>query len=66
MIKGQNRQNIYETTQKIKSGAFRPIDVNSLLIGLRPYSKDFPIVREMADFVAHNDERVKGHIVLIL
>lgn len=45
---------------KIESGNFDENDVEILYMKLRPYSYGNIIFREIADFVAHNDERNKG------
>lgn len=45
---------------RIQSGSFDELDVDSLLMGLRPYSGRYHLFREAADFVAHNDKRDKG------
>lgn len=44
----------------IQSGKFNENDVDNLFIKLRPYSFGLLIFREIADFVAHNDERNRG------
>jgi hypothetical protein len=45
---------------KIESGNFDENDVDNLFMRLRAYSKQNHIFREIADFVAHNDQRNKG------
>lgn len=45
---------------KIESGQFDENDIDSLFMKLRAYSAGFPIFREVADFVAHNDRRDRG------
>ena len=45
---------------KIKSESFDENDIDSLFMKLRAYSLGFPVFREIADFVAHNDQRDRG------
>ncbi len=46
--------------KKIESGHFDENDIDSLFMKLRAYSAGFPVFREVADFVAHNDMRDRG------
>src|SRR5690606_35211520 len=45
---------------KIEAGDFDENDVDSLFMKLRAYSSDHRVFREIADFVAHNDNRDRG------
>jgi hypothetical protein len=45
---------------KIESESFDENDIDSLFMKLRAYSLGFPVFREIADFVAHNDQRDRG------
>ncbi|MDH5356168.1 MAG: hypothetical protein OEY09_17130 [Gammaproteobacteria bacterium] len=45
---------------KLESGNFDENDIDNLFMRLRAYSHGNRIFREVADFVAHNDERNKG------
>lgn len=45
---------------RIESGNFDENDVDSLFMKLRAYSYGFSVFREIADFVAHNDNRDRG------
>lgn len=44
----------------IQKGRFRFRDIDSLLILLRDYSRDYPTFRDIADFVAHTNDRNRG------
>ncbi|MDC4547506.1 hypothetical protein OHV46_08720 [Acinetobacter baumannii] len=46
--------------EKVESGQFDENDIDNLFIKLRPYYKGFKKFKEIADFVAHNDERDRG------
>lgn len=45
---------------KIESGKFDENDIDNLFMKLRAYSQGKNIFREIADFVAHNNERDRG------
>lgn len=45
---------------KLESGNFDENDVDNLFMRLRAYSQGNRLFREVADFVAHNDERNRG------
>lgn len=45
---------------KIEAVNFDENDIDSLFMKLRAYSSGFPVFREIADFVAHNDNRDRG------
>lgn len=45
---------------RLQSGDFDENDVDNIFMRLRAYSQGNQIFREVADFVAHNDERNKG------
>lgn len=49
-----------KTLKKIESGNFDENDIDSIFMALRAYSHGNRVFREIADFVAHNDKRVKG------
>lgn len=46
--------------KKIETGQFDENDIDSLFMKLRAYSAGFLVIREVADFVAHNDLRDRG------
>lgn len=60
-----NKKRAQKILAKIETGNFDENDIYNILMTLREYSKkeEHPIFREIADFVAHNDERDKGIIV---
>lgn len=45
---------------KIEAGSFDENDIDILFMKFRAYSAGFPIFREIADFVVHNDLRDRG------
>ncbi|MGY1949451.1 hypothetical protein [Pseudomonas pergaminensis] len=49
-----------KVVDKIQAGNFDENDVDTLFIKLRPYSNDYKVFREVADFVAHPDARNRG------
>lgn len=51
---------VSQLTNRIEVGRFDANDVDALLIKLRPYAAPRSVFREIADFVAHADARVKG------
>lgn len=51
---------VQKIIRKIESGIFDENDIDNFFMKLRAYSADYRIFREVADFVAHNDERNKG------
>ena len=65
-MKPKEREKIQRILKKIETNEFDENDIDNLLIKLREYSRDFPLFRELADFVAHNDKRNKGKIKNLL
>ncbi len=59
-MKLTERHKIQKNIDTIQSGNFNETNVESLFTNLRPYCKGYNSFREIADFVAHNDERNKG------
>jgi hypothetical protein len=59
-LKAIERAKAQKIISKIESGHFDENDVDNLFMRLRAYSKQNHIFREIADFVAHNDQRNKG------
>ncbi|WP_454440985.1 hypothetical protein [Vibrio bathopelagicus] len=51
---------VEKAIKRVESTLFDENDVETIFMKLRAYSSDFPLFREVADFVAHNDERDKG------
>ena len=51
---------VQKIVEKIESGHFDENDIDNIFMKLRAYSKNFWVFREIADFVAHNDERDRG------
>jgi hypothetical protein len=51
---------VQKIVEKIESGHFDENDIDNIFMKLRAYSKNFLVFREIADFVAHNDERDRG------
>jgi hypothetical protein len=51
---------IEQLIRRVESGKFDAIDIDSLLIKLRPYARSKRVFREIADFVAHADLRNQG------
>jgi hypothetical protein len=61
-MKGIEKNKAQKLIDKIQCGQFDENDIDNLLMRLRAYSSGFPIFREIADFVAHNDQRDRGVI----
>lgn len=59
-MKPNDKVKAQKILNKIQSGCFEETDVDSILMLLRAYSYGNKIFRELADFVAHNDERDRG------
>ena len=59
-MKPVERNKVQKLVSKIESGVFDENDIDGLFMKLRAYSAEFPIFREIADFVAHNDRRDRG------
>lgn len=59
-MKPVEKNKAQKLVKKIESGHFDENDIDSLFMKLRAYSMGFPIFREVADFVAHNDNRDRG------
>lgn len=59
-MKPVEKNKTQKLVNKIESGHFDENDIDSLFMKLRAYSVGFPIFREVADFVAHNDNRDRG------
>lgn len=60
LINGIAKQKAQKVISRIESAEFDEIDVDTLLMQLRAFSNDKILFREVADFVAHNDERKQG------
>ncbi|MDH5425651.1 MAG: hypothetical protein OEY29_11710 [Gammaproteobacteria bacterium] len=54
------RNKTQKLIRKIETGVFDENDIDILFMKLRAYSIEFPVFREISDFVAHNDLRNKG------
>lgn len=54
------RAKVQKAISKIESGEFDELVVDSLFSGLRQYSGNSLLFRELADFIAHPDERNEG------
>ena len=59
-MKPVEKNKTQKLVKKIESGHFDENDIDSLFMKLRAYSAGFPVFREVADFVAHNDKRDRG------
>lgn len=59
-ISGNEKSKAQRIIEKIESGNFDDNDVDNLFMRLRAHCADNEYFREIADFVAHNDERSKG------
>lgn len=59
-MKPVERNKTQKLIRKIETGNFDENDIDSLFMKLRAYSSEFPIFREISDFVAHNDLRDRG------
>lgn len=59
-INGNEKAKAQRIVEKIESGDFDDNDVDNLFMRLRAHCSDNEYFREVADFVAHNDERDKG------
>lgn len=55
-----DRIKIQKIILRIESGKFDELDIDNFFMKLRAYSQNCKIFREIADFIAHNDERDKG------
>ncbi|EZP62662.1 hypothetical protein [Pseudomonas sp. RIT357] len=61
-MKGAERIKAKKAVDRIQSGAFDELEVESLFMRMRAYSRGNEVFREAADFVAHNNARDKGII----
>lgn len=59
-MKPIEKNKVQKIVEKIESGYFDENDVDNLFIKLRAYSTGFHLFKEVADFVAHNDQRDRG------
>lgn len=59
-MKGIEKSKAEKIILKIENDQFDENDIDSLFMRLRAYSKKMPVFREIADFVAHNDQRDRG------
>ncbi len=62
MIRGNEKVKLQAIVARIERGIFDANDVDGLLMKLRGFSQSSAVFREVADFVAHNDERDRGII----
>lgn len=60
MLKELEKIKVQKIIDKIQQQEFDDNDIDNLFMKLRAYSNGFKLFREIADFVAHNDERHKG------
>lgn len=56
----KERNKVNQQIARIETGNFDANDVDGLLIKMRPYAGQKIVFREIADFVAHADARMKG------
>ena len=59
-MKSIEKGKVQKIVDKIQSGNFDENDIDNIFMKLRAYSANFNVFREIADFVAHNDERDRG------
>lgn len=59
-IKDNDRYKLEKILKSIQDVLFNEITIDGLLIGLRPYSTNHPAFRDIADMVAHPEQRNKG------
>ena len=59
-IQGNDKLKAQKTIDDIAKGDFDERDIDSLFMGLRAHSFNNEVLREIADFVAHNILRNKG------
>jgi hypothetical protein len=59
-VKLAEKIKVKKAVNRVESALFDENDVETILMKLRAYSSGFPLFREIADFVAHNDARDKG------
>jgi hypothetical protein len=59
-VKGIEKNKAQKLILKIEKGQFDENDIDSLFMRMRAYSNKMPVFREIADFVAHNDQRDRG------
>lgn len=59
-MKAIERVKAQKLVQKLETGNFDENDIDNIFMRLRAYSHGNKIFREVADFVAHNNERNKG------
>jgi hypothetical protein len=59
-VKGIEKSKAQKLILKIEKGQFDENDIDSLFMRMRAYSNKMPVFREIADFVAHNDQRDRG------
>lgn len=61
-ISPKNKEKLKLICEKLKSSTFDEDDISSLLLLIRPYSKQYIYIWELACFIAHAEERDKGII----
>lgn len=59
-VKPAEKVKTQKIVDKIEAGDFDENDVDNLFMKLRAYSIGYRVFREIADFVAHNDNRDRG------
>ncbi|MCK8109134.1 hypothetical protein MTF64_19840, partial [Pseudoalteromonas sp. 2CM41L] len=59
-MKGIEKNKAQKLILKIEKGQFDENDIDSLFMRMRAHSNKMPVFREIADFVAHNDQRDRG------
>lgn len=59
-MKASLKTKVQKAISKVESGIFDEFVIDSLFSGLRQYSGNYFLFREIADFIAHPDERNKG------
>ena len=59
-VKSNEKRKTQGLINKIQSGQFDENDVDGLFMKLRAYSTGFRVFREIADLIAHNDQRNHG------
>lgn len=59
-MKGAEKAKAQKIVDRLQQGDFDENDVDNLFMRLRAFSMGYRVFREMADFVAHNEERDRG------
>ncbi|MBY0424810.1 MAG: aminoglycoside 6-adenylyltransferase, partial [Cytophagales bacterium] len=60
IINERTKQSIEIAIKNIKDRSFDERDISDLFKEIRPYSKEYDLINELADFLVHREEKNKG------